>query len=482
MRLLSRLLFVCVSVATLAATVRAQEAAREFYSEYSRPNDDRFQNAAGGSGEPYEVSRIRITLIASPVEKGHQLKLRWVSRMMTGRHVEAGKHVVLRESRSSLKGETRVLDPGQRQEEVIRDIAIVYPKGADVNSSIEDKIGSELRTEVELGQVTDDGEYSGDLQMRTRASQKGDLITESSQGVTHFVGQKVSVFHNISWKIKIENGKAVEGEVKAARPTVPQLKLVDSNCLFCDSELKEHQPYPKQPKAAKCKSETVGHKGDQIAEESEYDKSQKRLAKLIDSAGCTNCHGEGSQANFRFCDDGTPIYPKEDAHNIYALVTNAKSVKWDRYPNGMKEAVDDLRDSEKQTQYVSAWAYKTGVAPGLDVSFPRGVVCTYTLRFSGLSGKPVYEVAMDSPSSEDNFNSALSNSCSDCLQQLRKKKTELLEKGISFVSYGCVLTRESCQDAGAGTRFSIGSRSLRSALAAASDDNPDLVSYCRVDE
>ncbi|MCB0416788.1 MAG: hypothetical protein H6617_07215 [Bdellovibrionaceae bacterium] len=482
MRLLSRLLFVALCFGAFAPLLRAQNAAREFYSEYSRPNDDRFQNAAGGSGEPYEVSRIRITLVATPTNNGHQLSLRWVSKMVTGRHVEAGKHVVLRESRSSLKGETEILDPGRRKEEVIRDLEIVYPKGVDANSSIEDKIGSELKTSLVLGEVTEDGEYSGDLQMRTRASQKGDLITESSQGVTHFVGQKVSVFHNISWKVKIENGKAIDGEVKAARPTVPQLKLVDSNCLYCDSELKENQPYPKQPKAAKCKSETVGHKGEEIAEETEYDKLQKRMAKLIDAAGCTNCHGEGSAANFRFCDDGTPIYPKEDAHNIYALLTNAKEVKWDRYPSGMKEAVDDLREAEKESHSISAWAYKTGVAPGLDVVFAKGVVCTYTLRFSTLSGKAVYEAAMDAPPSEGDFNSALSKSCSDCLRQLRNKKIELLDKGISFASYGCVLTRESCQDAAAGTRFTIGSRSLRKALASVADENTDLISYCRTDE
>ncbi|MCB0418044.1 MAG: hypothetical protein H6617_07255 [Bdellovibrionaceae bacterium] len=456
-------LFLCISFQSTAA-------AKEFYNVYSRPNDDRFQNAAGASGEPYEVSRIRVTLDAEENANSVKLKFKWAASMTTGRHVEAGSYFHLFENKTDLAG----VRAGRSV-----DLKIIYPKGATAQSSVERKVGSILSAELDLGTIERDGTYAGELQIRSKGVS---TEAENTQGIGQLTGRNASAFQTARWRVEIVDGKVRSANVECQRFVEPLMRLVESNWLRVDSTRRENQPYPDQPKAAKCKSEIVGKEGETLeTKKTEIEKLTEQLAPLISDAGCLDCHAEGNENNFRFCDDGTPIFPETDSHNIFSLITNPSETNWDNYPTGMKRAIERLTASEKNSGVISKWAFKHGVSPGPNFNFKDGIACDFNLVFRNLSGRVFYEAGLNAVPTEDTITKAVAQSCRNCVNELLQQKKKILTESESstFLTYACVLPREACVAKSDGVAYSVSPKELRRALATL--DEPEAATLCRIE-
>jgi len=332
-----------------------------YYTLYRRPNDDSFQNGGDPSkpGTPFQVGWMWCSIVASKNSDGtlKSLDFRWDFENITGRHSEAPEYFKLRESRNSLDGETAPVDYPDRardkMEKGMADVKTKYPEGVTAASPTNLKRGtrsSTMLTIINAGQTPlKDGDYSGDLEVRINPAlyKQADKL-EGLEQVANSGGPKNGVYKKLDWKIKVVGGKIVEEDVNCTRFNKNQPLQVAANNVGKPSPF-EKTGYPEQTPAAECKSDTenVGE-GDLPEDESvqqKADRLTRRVGKVIANVGCLNCHGDGTEDNFRFCDDGRPLRASEDAFKLYSMMMTGVPHRPTppQYPAGMIQSMMEFR-------------------------------------------------------------------------------------------------------------------------------------------
>ncbi len=337
------------------------EGQEAFYSLYRRPNDDTFQNGGDKTnpGTPFQVGWMWCSLVATQAEDGKldSLDFRWDFQSLTGRHTAAPENFVLRESRSSLAGETEPvrypLRPRDTADHGMARVSTRYPEGVTEASATNLKRGtlSSSMLRVINGAQTPlaDGEYSGNLEVRINpAVYGGGTRLEGLEQTAGTGGPTDGVYKKIDWKVKIVGGKIVEKDVNCARFNENQPLQLAGNNLGKPSPYAE-TGYPEQSPSAECKSDTeqVGGGTDLEREQrTRSDQLTREVGKVISTVGCLNCHSEGTLDQFRFCDDGRPLWAREDSAKIYSMLMYGVPHKQTPpdYPEGMIQSIMAFRD------------------------------------------------------------------------------------------------------------------------------------------